>query len=55
VIPFPTITMLQQPPSGSVVTNLRATAGDMQSGTDRRVPAGDMQSGSDYRKGQETI
>jgi len=40
---------------GTIVFNNRATAGDMQSGTDRRILAGDMQSGGDARKTQDTV
>jgi len=55
MIPFPSATFGRVSVSGSIVTNRRATAGDMQSGTDRRIPAGDMNSGSDYRKSQDTL
>jgi hypothetical protein len=53
MIPFPMATLLRQPPSGSIITNLRKTAGDEQSGTDRRILAGDE--AGNTRKTQETL
>lgn len=53
MIPFPTSMVLQEPPSGSVVNNIRKPAGDMQSGTDQRVLAGDE--AGNRRKTQETL
>lgn len=53
MMPFPTAMMLHQPPSGSVITNIRKPAGDMQSGTDQRVLAGDE--AGNRRKAQETL
>lgn len=53
MIPFVMPTMQLQPPSGSIITNLRQPSGDMQSGSDRRVLAGDE--AGNTRKVQETI
>lgn len=55
MIPFPIPALGRADASGSVVTNTRIPAGDMQSGSDRRIPAGDMDSGGDVRKAQETL
>ncbi len=53
MIPFRHEMVGQAVASGTVVTNLRKPAGDMQSGTDRRVLAGDE--AGNTRKVQETL
>lgn len=53
MIPFAAATMGRGVTAGSIVTNLRKPAGDMQSGTDRRVLAGDE--AGNTRKTQETL
>lgn len=40
-------------PTGTIVTNIRKPAGDMQGGTDQRVLAGDE--AGNRRKTQETL
>lgn len=53
MMPFPAATMGRSDLGGSIITNPRQPAGDMQSGSDRRVLAGDE--AGNTRKVQETL